>query len=182
MVKTTQAICHPGSSVDKGEAAIYNVNKDQFLNTVQSYFDKGSTYFFSSFEGRTQVTVEFASNRDLPMIKLSNVVAAARIPYVGKDEQTIELEDDQLNMASLEDFLNRYEGNSLIVKDNYTTTKRTDSEDIVANTIRQIINHYEGMEGKVFLFGQNEPSTDTKLLFSRSGRSLVEFVQYETTN
>ena len=158
------------------ETEIYVHNKDRFLEEVRLHLgaDKGNVYFYSPFEGITQVAVEFASANGFPVTKLTGIVAAAR---TGCSEA------DQYSPYALEEFLNRYKGSSIAIKENYATARRRDYVEVVGAALNYTFRHYKKRGGQVFIFGPLEP---TELLEGICNKpepmSLVHFVPYRTSD
>lgn len=173
-MRKVEVMCSLGNHLPTDEAEVYQLNKSRFLEEVKSYVGKGSAYFYSSFEGTTQVAVEFANEQRLPVVKLTNIVAAARTDC---DEA------DQFNRSALEDFLNRYRGNSLVIKENYATSQRRDYVEVVGAAINQTFEHYKQREGQVFIFSSQKPTKLMDLLVNRPrDMTLVHFCPYKTAD
>ena len=176
--------CKFDSTEPIDEASVYNANKDQFLDTARSYIGQGHVYFCSSFEGTTQVAVEFATQQQgIPVVKLTNIVGIAKTGSPGENGEIAELEADQYNVSALEEFLNRYEGKNLVIKDNYAASERRDTVDLVIATLGYTFANYSNRGGDVFIFGQSELQQDQIGGSSYLRKlKLVEFVPYTTSD
>ena len=171
--------CDPVQQEQRDETVVYEQNKRKFLDLVRCQVGKGDSYFYSSLEGTTEVAAEIAPELGAAMVKLSNIVAAARTGYSGEDEDAVVLEADQLNPSALEAFLNRYEGKNLVIKDNYPISQRKDYIDLVAATLSRTLDHYEQKDGQVFIFGKEEPKQlEEAFVTNRPNLTLVKFCPY----
>jgi len=176
--------CEFNATEPINETEVYDANKDQFLDLVKSYLGQGHVYFCSSFEGTTQVAVEFATQQQgIPVVKLTNIVGIARTGSPGENGEIAELEADQYNVSALEEFLNRYEGKNLVIKDNYAASERRDTVDLVIATLGYTFANYSNRGGDVFIFGQSELQQDQIGGSSYLRKlKLVEFVPYTTSD
>ncbi len=170
IVTSTAQVTNP-----EDEAEIYLLNKNKFLEEARSHFGVGkrNVYFYSSFEGITQVAVEFANEQSLPVVRLTYIVAAAR---------TCCDEADQFNSSVLEELLSRYRGNSLVIKDNDLTSPRKDYIDVVGAAINHTFEHYKKRGGQVLIFSPKEPTGLLELTLNRPrDMILVQFCPYRTS-